>query len=216
MPSDLTAAVDQTIRARATAKLSAAEPAPAHDRRDAVEALIEAAHWAPFHRPAAAGHREALTSPVPWRVYALDAAGCRALREALGEAGARVAGLLAAADALLLVTWLPDPPSDGAAAGLFEPTLANMEHVAAAGAAVQNMLLAATARGLPTFWSSGGGILRTPETFARLGIPGGEILLASLYVFPAETPTEALAGSKLRATRGAASDAARWLDLSAA
>lgn len=216
MESDLAAAVDQTIRARATAKLSSAEPTPAHDRRDAVAALIEAAHWAPFHRPASAGHRETLTSPVPWRVYALDAAGCRALRAALGEAGAKAAGLLAAADALLQVTWLPDPPSEGAAPGLFEPTLANMEHVAAAGAAVQNVLIAASARGLPTFWSSGSGVLRTPETFARLGIPSGEILLASVYVFPADTPAEALTGTKLRATRGAVSDAARWVDLSAA
>lgn len=215
MPTDLIAAVDQTIRTRATAKLSAAEPAPAHDRRDALGALLEAAHWAPFHRPASAGHRETLTSPVPWRVHALDAAGCRTLREALGEAGAKIAGLLAAADALLQVTWLPDPPSENAAPGLFEPTLANMEHVAAAGAAVQNVLLAATARGLPTFWSSGGGVLRTPETFARLGIPAGEILLASVFVFPADTPAEALAGSKLRATRGAPTDAARWAEISA-
>ena len=213
MDSDLTAAVDQTIRSRATAKVSSAEPAPARDCRAAVDALIEAAHWAPFHRPSGQAHRAVLASPVPWRVYALDAAGCRALREALGEAGAKVAGLLAAADALLQVTWLPDAPAGDASAapGLFEPTLANMEHVAAAGAAVQNLLLAATARGLPTFWSSGGGVLRAPATFARLGIPAGEILLASVFVFPADTPAEAVAGTKLRATRGAPSDAARWV-----
>ena len=216
-------AVDQTIRARHTVKVLADGPAPARDRRALVEALVETAGWAPFHRPAAAGHRGVLPSPVPWRFYVLDAAACRALREALGEAGSKVAGLLAAADALVQVTWLPDPPgadpaagatadpAAGATTGLFEPTLANMEHVAAAGAAVQNLLLAATAHGLPTFWSSGGGVLRSPDVFARLGIPAGETLLGSVFLFPEDTPVEARGLSKLRQTRGPASDWSRWV-----
>lgn len=105
-PSRATA-VEQTIRDRQTVEVLADEPAPVRDRR----AVAEAAGWTPFHRPAAAVHREALPSPVPWRVCALDAAACRTLRVAPGEAGGKVAALLATADALLRVTWLPDPPA---------------------------------------------------------------------------------------------------------
>ncbi len=220
MDSSHATAVDQTIRDRQTVKVLADEPVPARDRRAVVEALVEAAGWAPFHRPAAAAHRDVLASPVPWRIYALDAAACRALRVALGEAGGKVAAFLASADALLQVTWLPDPPaagapaeaqSAGAAPGLFESTLANMEHVAAAAAAVQNVLLAATARGIPTYWSSGGGVLRSADVFARLGIPAGEILLGSVFLFPEDTPAEARALSKLRETRGAPAGWSRWV-----
>ena len=210
--SPMPSSVDQTIRSRHTAKVLATAALPPRDRRALVDELLATAGWAPFHRPAADAHRGALASPVPWRFYALDAAACRDLREALGDAGGKVAGLLATADALVQATWLPDPPSETAPAGaLFEPTLANMEHIAAAAAAVQNLLLAATARGVPTFWSSGGGVLRSADVFVRLGIPAGEILLGSIFLFPGETPDDARVRSKLRETRGAPAGWSRWV-----
>ncbi|HEX8299313.1 MAG TPA: nitroreductase family protein [Rubricoccaceae bacterium] len=205
--------VDDAIRGRRTSKVTAAEALPpSGPPRADLEALFETAGWAPFHRPAADAHRSALPGVVPWRFYALDAAGCRALREALAEATGPVPSLLATADALVLVTWLPDPPSETAAAGLFEPTLANMEHVAAAGAAVQNLLVASTARGIRTFWSSGGGILRQPATLQRLGIGADEVLLGSVFLFPAEAPGAAEGGTKLREQRGPLSDWMRWVE----
>jgi nitroreductase len=206
-------AVDRTIRDRRTLKVMADAPAPARDRRAVVDELLAVAGWAPFHRPASDAHRGALSSPVPWRFYALDAAACRALRESLGGEGGKVLEMLAAADALVQATWLPDPPSEAAAPGLFEPTVPNMEHIAAAGAAVQNLLLAATARGIPTFWSSGGGVLRTPAVAARLGVPAGEVLLGSVFLFPAPEEGADVVVSKLRETRGEASDWSRWVDL---
>lgn len=205
-------AVDQTIRGRRTVKVHADAPAPARDRRAVVDGLLATAGWAPFHRPAADVHRGALSSPVPWRFYALDAAACRALRESLNGEGGKLLEMLAVADALVQATWLPDPPAAGAEApGLFTPTVPNMEHVAAAGAAIQNLLLAATARGIPTFWSSGGGVLRTPAVLARLGIPEGEVLLGSVFLFPEDAEGVTVVHSKLRETRGAAGDWSRWV-----
>lgn len=61
--------------------------------------------------------------------------------------------------------------------------MANMEHIAAASAAVQSFLLAATERGLTTYWSSGG-YLRDAATFDYLGIPTEHILLGAVFVFP--------------------------------
>lgn len=228
--------VDAAIRGRRTSKVTSADPLPpSGTSREDLEALFETAGWAPFHRPAAEAHRGAspgaLPGAVPWRFHALDAAGCRALREALAGASGPVPGLLAAADALVQVTWLPDPrvgaphvgdpregdpPADSrtapASAGLFEPTLANMEHIAAAAAAVQNLLVAATARGLRTFWSSGGGVLRQPETLARLGVGPAEVLLGSVFLFPAEAAGTAESGTGLREQRGALGDWMRWAD----
>jgi nitroreductase len=209
------ALVDRIIRERRTTKVLAEAPLPPADAREAVEQLIAAAGWAPFHRPAARVHLEAgaLPSVVPWRFHLLDAPACRALREHLLARGDRtkIPRLLAAATALVQATWLPDPPA-GPPAGLFEPTEQNMEHVAAAGAAVQNLLLAATARGIPTYWSSGGA-LRTPEAFAWLDIPAGQILLGSVFLFPADHPGAEVNPGAHRDRRGPPADWSRWVEL---
>ncbi|HEX9953021.1 MAG TPA: hypothetical protein VGB53_14725 [Rubricoccaceae bacterium] len=209
--------VDAAIRGRRTSKVTAADPLPPSGTSHAdLEALFETAGWAPFHRPAAEAHRGALPGVVPWRFHALDAASCRVLREALAGASGPVPGLLATADALVQVTWLPDPPAGDSPIteppGLFEPTLANMEHIAAAGAAVQNLLVAATARGLRTFWSSGGGGLCQPDMLARLGIGPAEVLLGSVFIFPAEAEGSAEGGTKLREQRGPLGDWMRWAE----
>lgn len=211
------AAVDRVIRARRTLKVLSDEPFPARTDRAAVEALAEVAGWAPFHKPAARVHLEAgPSSIVPWRFHLLDAAGCRRLREHLLAGGDRtkIPRLLAAVTALVQATWLPNPPR-APESGLFEPTLENMEHVAAAGAAVQNLLLAATARGIPSYWSSGGA-LRTPEAFAWMGIPAGEILLGSVFLFPAERAGAEESPGAHRERRGDPEAWSRWVEPPAA
>ncbi len=60
-----------------------------------------------------------------------------------------------------------------------------MEHIAAASAAIQNLLLAATARGISNYWSSGG-VLRSAQVFQQLGIPRQQILLGAIFLFPSE------------------------------
>lgn len=214
MDADRGGVVDGVIRGRRTVKVLADEAFPPSDARAVVEALVATAGWAPFHRVAAREHLEgALASVVPWRFYLVDADGCRALRGALLARGdkSKIPRMLATATALVQATWLPNP-ARGGHAGLFEATEENMEHVAAAGAAVQNLLLAATARGIPNYWASGGA-LRGPEAFGWMGIPAGEILLGSIFLFPEETRgAEVNAGSN-RDRRGAPSDWSRWVEL---
>jgi nitroreductase len=214
MDADRAQIVDGVIRERRTTKVLADEPLPVADARQVVEELVATAGWAPFHRVAARVHTEsgALTSIVPWRFHLLDAPACRALRQALLERGDRskIPRMLAAATALVQATWLPNPPK-GPVTGLFEATEENMEHVAAAGAAVQNLLLAATARGIPNYWSSGGA-LRDAEAFGWMGIPAGEILLGSVFLFPADTGDAEVNPGSHRDRRGAPADWSRWVE----
>ncbi len=200
---------DRVFRERRTVKLLADSPQPAATDRETVRELLECAHWAPFHLVADASHRQNdLTSPVPWRAYVLDVEACRASREmllSLGDRG-KVPQLLACASAAIVVTWLPSPND---ADELFSPTQVNMEHIAAAGAAIQNILLAATCRQIPNYWSSGGA-LRKPEFLARLGAGGGEILLGVVFLFPVEANLETAKPGKLRDERGTVAEWSRW------
>ena len=198
-PERTAESVDDVIRQRRTVKVLADAPLAVATDRAVIESLVESAGWAPFHLVAAKEHRgeSALPSVVPWRCYLLDVAACRALRDwllARGDAST-FPRLLAACSALVLVTWLPDPPAapegdaapaPAAAPDTFAGTRQNMEHIAAASAAVQNLLLAATARGLQTFWATGGP-LRTPAAFTHLGIPDREMLLGAVFVAPSDT-----------------------------
>ena len=164
-------------------------PAAPETDRETIESLIALAGWAPFHKPAHRVHWRGTRTIEPWRFHLADAATCRRLIGFVqdnAEKAGRVPQMLAAAQALILATWLPNPPEngdDGLNGGLFEPTMANMEHIAAASAAVQSFLLAATERGLTTYWSSGG-YLRDAATFDLLGIPAQQILLGAVFVFP--------------------------------
>jgi nitroreductase len=212
----------EAIRARRTTKVLSSSALPVVDDPSQVDELVELAGWAPFHRACDSVHREGqeLGGIEPWRIHALNATSCRQLGDRLpADISGKIPAMLAAADALLMVTWLPNPPST--AGGVthrevggvlepgcftadssteFEPTLGNMEHIAAAAAAVQNLLIAATARGIATYWSSGG-VLRCSAAFDLMGISRGEILLAAIFLFPAEVGSAEVVGSKLREHR---------------
>ncbi|MCG6155127.1 nitroreductase family protein [Rubinisphaera margarita] len=195
--------LSEVIRERCTEKVLSSEPFPASAETTLTDQLLELAAWAPFHRPADATHLQGreLAAVMPWRFYVLDAASCRRLRDRLlGKDSSKIMEMLATADCLVQATWLPNP-AEYQTDGLFAPTLENMEHLAAAGAAVQNLLLGATASGIRNYWSSGG-ILRTPEVFDLLGIPPRELLLGSLFFFPQDVRNATVATSKLRDKRG--------------
>ncbi len=207
--------VDRVIRQRRTVKVFADNPVAEGLDRHMVEDLIATAGWAPFHFPASGVHLKAnaLNALEPWRFYLLDAAACRNLRKILLEEGDRtkIPKMLAAASAMILATWLPHPSKTGNLE-LFEPTQINMEHIAATSAAIQNLLLAATARGIKTYWSSGGR-LRKPEQMERLGIPPSEILLGSVFLWTdhfADLPT---AMGKMRQKRGPISKWSKWVEV---
>lgn len=184
--------VIKTIKTRHTNKVrvNAESPLPAEgkDLSEALEMMIETAGWAPFHFECHESHRNDLQGVEPWRFYHIDRKGCRELLARFRDrnplpAPEGLQQMLAAADALVMVTWLPDPPEEDDFKGMFKPTARNMEHIAAASAACQNFLLTATSKGMDNYWSSGG-VLRTPRVFQALGIPDNQILLGALFIFP--------------------------------
>ncbi len=206
-PSD---PVDRAIRERRTLKMTAAEPAPTVGAlsRATVEEVLAVAGLAPFHKPAPSG------VPEPWRCYAHDASACRALRERALAAGVggKVPMMLAAADALVVVTWVPEGASEPVPDLRFEPSLRNMELIAAAGAMIQNVLVAATARGVASYWSSGGWLATAPG-LAAVGVPSGELVLGAVFFFPDAVEGAATHVGKQHAVRTPASSWTRWPDI---
>lgn len=176
--------------------------------RATVEALVEAAGWAPFHRPAYRAREQGEPVVEPWRFTMLDAPACRALLPRLSEIPkppGKIANMLATADALLLVTWLPEPSDDGWKASIF-----NMEHIAAGSAAIQTLLLAATEQGIGSYWSSGGA-LGTPQAFAMLGIDPDDVLLGAIFLFPEPPESAEAVPGKMRSKRSEPTAWSRWV-----
>lgn len=209
-PIELSAAVADVIRRRKTEKVlgdvDTAAPVPADiaaRNRALVLEAIKSAGWAPFHYP-----RNVDRLAEPWRAHVVWDAGARRvarhLRDELGTT-TKEPSLAAACSALVLVTWLPESeaaPSDPAKATPAHLRARDEEHLAAAAAMVQNLLLLLTAHGMGTYWSSGGK-LRDPAMFRFLSIPDNERLLAAVFVEYPEMRDEArqrVAG-KLRDSR---------------
>jgi hypothetical protein len=171
---------------------------------------ITDAGWAPFHYPrGCAGIAE------PWRVHILWSDTCQEIARQLPtwfadiNAQNKLAGLLVACDALLLVTWLPqleaaDRVDESSKAKL---TQVNEEHLAATSAFVQNLLILLTAQNLISYWSSGS-FFREPMMFEKLGIEKQQKLLAAVFVNQqgkmANTSKLQIVPGKLRPQRSAA------------
>ncbi|MEM0962796.1 MAG: nitroreductase family protein [Bacteroidota bacterium] len=208
-PSD-SAVVDRAIQERRTLKMIVPEPAPTAGAlsRESVEQILAVSGLAPFHKPAPAG------PPEPWRCYALDADACRALRQRALDAGVggKVPGMLAAADALVVVTWVPEGASAPVPNLTFAPSLRNMELIAAASAMIQNMLVAATARDIASYWSSGGWLATAPGMEA-LDVPQGELLLGAIFLFPDAAENAMVRPGKQHAARTDMATWARWVEM---
>ncbi len=142
------------IRGRRTAvKFSAAPIA-----REEIEALIEAATWAPNHK-----HTE------PWRFQVFSGDSRRALVERLRAAdpdGKDPTVKLTRAPVCIVVAQphAEDPVQD-------------IEDYAAASCAVQNLMLAAHARGLATRWSTGA-LVESPAAKRVLGLSERDRIVA--------------------------------------
>lgn len=210
-----------SVRQRRTLKVIAEQPLPAKSfDEDFIHTLIESAYYAPQHYPCSPNHQSNMASPLPWRFYVLSASTCRTLAAKLIEhdiAAGKIIGMLNSADYLIQATWCPLPSNNQAE--LFSGNLVNMEHIAAAGAAIQNLLLTATALGHENYWSSGG-VLRNAPVSEWLGISNAEILLGSLFIFPNEKirsqHSDKLTAipSKRRESRGNISDSYRIVTVS--
>ena len=206
---DKVGVVDEVIRARRTSKVLGNVASPvvvSAEFENTVNEIIEVAGHAPFHFAAHSSHRNnGHNSLVPWRFHVFNSQACNALIGIIGqfEEGRRkkLGRMLAAAGALVIVTWLPDPSQNCAV----ELTSRNVEHIAAASCATQNLLLAATARNIANYWSSGG-VLRSPEVYAASGIPACEAFLGAIFLFPTIADDYDVQPGKLRHKRGNVGD----------
>jgi nitroreductase len=208
---------------RKTTKVLATDDLEVDQDRHVIERMIACAGWAPFHKVCSSEHRSdgVMSGIEPWRFHLVDSDVCRQLRSRVQtmEGAGKIPAMLSAAKTLVMATWLPNPlqsqPPAGAVASYFDPTEGNVEHIAAAAAAVQSLLLAATAAGLPNYWSSGG-VLRSHQVFSWLGIPSREQLLGAIFLFPQQLPHKPHAEvvfSKLRDQRSAQTSWSRWVSL---
>ncbi len=139
-----------------------------------VRQAVKTAGMAPFHYPRQRDIAE------PWRAYHLWNTDTNTLARYLEtELGvqSKEPKLLAACSAVVLLTWLPEHPQPQTD----KQRVTEEEHIAATGAMGQNLLLLLTAHGMGNYWSSGG-ILRTPELHAYLGIPAGERLMGAIFI----------------------------------
>ena len=122
--------------------------------------------------------------------------------------GTKLVRILAGAGALIQITWRPET---GNAADKM-----NWEHAAASAAAVQNLQLAAEARGMGSYWCSSKRMYEH-QVKELCQMEAGEIYLGSLF-FGAPLPddkeeSEGLEG-KLRAKRTAPEEGwCKWIDV---
>lgn len=182
------AAVERAIRARRTEKVlcdvdqPAAIPEAAALRNQAiVRDALKVAGWAPFHFD-----RGVDKLAEPWRAYVLWHEDCRRAARWLRderELSSKEPKMLAACGALVLVTWLPELDSSKNLKDSAREKLAarDEEHLAAASAMTQNLLLMLTAHGMGTYWSSGGELGSKPF-FKKAGISRDERLLAAVFI----------------------------------
>ncbi len=146
----------ELAHARRTHKAFGAEPV---DRATLLELLAVAA-YAPTHHMA-----------QPWRFRVLGAGTLARLKETAGE---KEAAKLDRAPTLVL-----------ASAKLTGDLVQDEEDVCATAAAIQLVLLAATERGIATYWRTPS-VLRTRPGREALGVPVGERVLGLLHFGPPE------------------------------
>lgn len=158
-----------------------------------------------------------MDSPVPWRFYPLNQRNCLRLGHKLLaepeldlEPESTIIRLLGACGAMVMVTWLPEPDDSMRAQDAARRVHLDEEHLAAASAATQNLLLAAKARGMDSYWSSGGA-LRDWECFDMCDIPPQQKLLGAIFLFPELPKHIKVRKGGLRDKRGQPEQWMRWV-----
>ncbi len=178
--------VDEVIRDRRSTK-----PAAMNGRsisRNDLEAVLEAADWAPTH---------AYTEPWLFLVYEGEKAREFCLAHADKYRAVTPPEKFTAATYDKLAT-MADKVSHLVVAVMQRgdnPKIPVLEEVAATAAAVQNLLLSATARGIASFWSTGGLTLQ-PAMKELLGLGEQDHVLGQLYL--GYTEEEWPVGKRLR------------------
>ncbi len=186
LAKDLAIVVRERKTEKVTCDVESHQTVPANiavRNRGIVLDAIKTAGWAPFHYP-----RNVDGIAEPWRAYVLWHGEARKaalhLRDGL-QVMSKEPRLAAGCNALVIVTWLPEfytaESQRSSKLTRQDQVIRDEEHLAAASAMVQSLLLMLTAQGLGTYWSSGGRF-RSPEMFEFLGIPEGERFLAGVFI----------------------------------
>lgn len=188
MNEEVAAALDSVrsvIRSRQTFKVLADVDSPVElvdtqADEEFVRQAIADAGWAPFHYP-----RNVDGVAEPWRCHVLWHPSCRKIANSMAQwfsdmkPNNKLPAMLSACGALVLVTWIPQTVED-----ISDPEKLrgnNEEHLAAASALVQNLLLICTAGGYGSYWSSGGQF-NSSTMFEKLSISPQEKLVAAVFV----------------------------------
>jgi len=182
----------EAIRTRRSIGRVSREPVP----RETIEAILEAANWAPSHH-----------GTEPWRFRVMTGDGRGVLAKAYGDiaalgapeaerdaARAKAEAKAYRAPVVIAVSALP---SDA-------PKVVRGEEIAAAHCAVQNLLLAAHALGLAAIWRTGEPMYHTLMKQA-LGLAENEELVALVYLGKPNGPPPA-------GNRRPAADKTIWLE----
>jgi nitroreductase len=181
--SDRLATVLDVVRERTTCKLLGDPESPLEwtpvvleGHRRVLEECLAAAGWAPFHFA-----RNIDGVAEPWRAHLLSSDACRRLARQLPDLVEvpprnRLRQLLAGCGALAIVTWLKVDDLDDAA----RQRHVNEEHLCAAAAYTQNLLLLLTAAGFGSYWASPG-LLDSPGVRNQLELPAREALIAAVF-----------------------------------
>jgi len=173
-------AIDEVIQRRRTFKPMMLSDAPIPE--DELRAVLESARWAPSH---------GMTEPWRFRVYRGPA------RKTLADALANLYETALPADQqkpgkadnlrtlplkapVVILVWMARQPNE---------KIAEVEEIESVACAVQNMQLAATARGLGTFWSTPP-ILYLPQMNAFMGIGPKDRCLGLFYLGYPANPAE--------------------------
>ena len=167
------------------------DPGNAEKNRDIVLESVKAADCAPFHYD-----RQSDSVPQPWRVNILWHQSCQEVAANFYQwfddvkPGNKLPAMLSACGACVLVSWLPQfsnsvsEDANPLAIATAKQIQIDQEHLAAAAAYVQNLMLLLTAANMGTYWSSGGQF-RTTEMMERLSMASPQQLLAAVFVeFP--------------------------------
>lgn len=218
--------IDGVIQNRKTLKVLGDLDSPIDipaDFNERIDEAIKVANWAPFYYTANDIHRQGdMNSAVPWRFYALSQTVCLELGRCLAESShskvdknSTIVRMLSACGGMVMVTWLPEPESHQTkqtkAKERARQTMRD-EHIAAAGAATQNLLLAAEVRKMQTYWSSGG-VLQSAACFHLCGIPDEQKLMGAIFMFPEKHKNMQTVSGKLRDKRGSQETWMSWVEI---
>lgn len=172
--------VEEAIRSRRSIGKVKSDPVP----KELVERMLEAAVWAPNHH-----HTE------PWKFVVMTGEGRRRLGRAYAEIAGETLGSLTGEERAQrlkkeeekalrapVVIAAVCAPSDA-------PRVSRAEELAAAHAAVQNMLLTAHAIGLGAVWRTGESAYH-PAMKRALGLTQEDEIVGLIYVgYPDMTPS---------------------------